>query len=67
VDDAVWHRFTLPFFAGLRWALLMLVSDNTVALVCLAFFVYHHLLYSRHRQKHTKGLLMVSQQFQADW
>jgi hypothetical protein len=37
-----WHWFALPFFAALRWALLMLVfTDNAVALVLLAFFTGH--------------------------
>ena len=41
-DDIVWHWFTLPLFAGLHWALLMLVfTDDAVALVSLAFFADH--------------------------
>jgi hypothetical protein len=33
------HWFALQLFAGLPWALLMLVfPEDTLALVCLAFF-----------------------------
>jgi hypothetical protein len=40
----VWHLFALLLFAGLCWAMLMLVfTDDDVALVCLAF-ADHHLL-----------------------
>jgi hypothetical protein len=36
----LWHQFTLPLFAGLCWALLMLVyAGDALALVCLAFFM----------------------------
>jgi hypothetical protein len=41
----VWYWFTLPLLAGFVWALLMLVlSEDAVALVHLAFFADHHLL-----------------------
>ena len=41
----LWLWFALPLFAGLYWALLMLVfTDHVEALVSLAFFADHCLL-----------------------
>jgi hypothetical protein len=61
VDDAVWHCLALPLFASLSWASLMLVStEDTVALVHLAFFT-DHCLSQLHREKCTKELLMIFQ------
>jgi hypothetical protein len=35
----LWHCFTFPLFPGLHWALLMLAfAEDSVALVCFAFF-----------------------------
>jgi hypothetical protein len=40
VDYAVWYWFTLPLFAGLCWALLMLVfaaADSLLIIICHEF------------------------------
>lgn len=52
---------SLVLFAGHRWASLMLIfTDNILALVCLDFLADLHLLWF-HREKHTKKLLVVFQ------
>lgn len=51
---------SLVLFAGLCWALLVLVfTDDLLALVCLAFLTDLHLLWL-HGEKHTKELLAAS-------
>jgi len=37
VDDAVWHWFALPLFAGRGWALLMLVFANNTGIASSCF------------------------------
>lgn len=55
VDDTV----ALVCFAGLHWALLMLVfADDTLEFLLLAFFTDLRLSWL-HRKKHTKELLEV--------
>jgi hypothetical protein len=43
VDNAVWHWYALPFFAGHHWALLMLVfpDDAVWYWFALPFFTGH--------------------------
>ena len=61
----LWHWLTLPLFAGLRWALLMLVFvKDAVALVHFVLFADHHLSWLL-REKHTKEPLVIVQELLA--
>ena len=62
VDDSGWYWYTLPFFAGHCWALLLLAfaDDAGRYWYALPFFVVYCLLWL-HREKCTKKLLVVFQ------
>jgi hypothetical protein len=55
VDGAEWYWYTLPFFAGHRWALLTLLDGfgtsyhSLLVVICCDFI----------EKKHTKNLLVV--------
>ena len=60
LDNVGWHWYSLPFFAGHHWAMLMLVFTIIAGWYCYTslFFVGHCLSWF-HREKYTKKLLVV--------
>ena len=66
MNNAVWYWYTLPFFAGHHWALLMLVFTEDVVWYWFALpFFAGHCLSLLHREKRTREFLVVFQQLLA--